>query len=45
MSKVQEVKKAMLALGYPETKYIELEDLDDSRSKGAQNRSLMAACN
>lgn len=33
MSKVQEVKKAMLALGYPETKYIELEDLDDSRSK------------
>ena len=33
MSKIQEVKKAMLALGYPETKYIELEDLDDSRSK------------
>ena len=33
MSKIQKDKKAMLALGYPETKYIELEDLDDSRSK------------
>ena len=33
MAKVQEVKKAMGALGYPKTEYIELEELDDSRSK------------
>ena len=33
MAKVQEVKKAMVALGYPKTEYIELEELDNSRSK------------
>lgn len=33
MSKIQEVKKAMAALGYPNPKHIELEDLGDSRSK------------
>ncbi len=33
MSKVQEVKKAMIALGYPKTEHIELEELDANRSK------------
>ena len=33
MSKVQEVKKAMVALGYPKTEHIELEELDNNRSK------------
>lgn len=33
MSKIQEVKEAMLALGYPGTEYTELEELDDNRSK------------
>ncbi len=32
MSKIEEIKKAMAALGYL-TEHIELEDLDDSRSK------------
>ena len=33
MSKIQEVKEAMVALGYPKPEHIELEELDDSRSK------------
>lgn len=33
MSKIQEVKKAMAALGYPKSEHIELEELDDNRSK------------
>ncbi len=33
MTKIQEVKKAMLVLGYPKTKYLELEELDNNRSK------------
>lgn len=33
MSKIQEVKKAMVALGYPKPEHIELEELDDCRSK------------
>ena len=32
MSKIEEIKKAMVALGYL-TEHIELEDLDDIRSK------------
>lgn len=33
MTKIQEVKKAIVALGYPKPEHLELEELDDSRSK------------
>lgn len=33
MKKLQEVKDAMIALGYPKTDRIELEALDDDRCK------------
>jgi len=33
MEKMDEIRKAMIALGYPNTKDIELENLDDTRSK------------
>lgn len=33
MKKMDEVKKAMVALGYPYPKYLELDDIDDGRSK------------
>ena len=33
MSKLEEVRKAMVDLGYPNPKHLELEDLDDKRSK------------
>ncbi len=33
MSKIQEIKEAMVAMGYPKSENVELENLDDSRSK------------